>query len=109
MSAASTTSVADLDFSPKIPMKRRLVALVIDNANYPGSNKLKNPVNDANDITERLERFGFLVIKALNCTNRAMDIDTSTPASIRPLATDWALPEPCTRCQIDAVRGIVLA
>lgn len=41
-------------------------ALVIGNGNYTGISKLKNPVNDANDITAALQKLGFSVVKVLN-------------------------------------------
>lgn len=55
-------------------MKRRLTALVIGNAAYPGRGALKNPANDANDIASRLEAFGFSVSKAIDCSNKEMDV-----------------------------------
>lgn len=55
-------------------MKNRLAALVIGNAKYPHANALRNPVNDAEDVTERLEGFGFSVTKAVDCSHRQMDI-----------------------------------
>ena len=36
-------------------MSRRLTALVIGNAAYPGPSKLKNPRNDADDIATQLD------------------------------------------------------
>jgi len=54
-------------------MDRKLAALVICNADYPGGAALKNPKNDADDLSQRFEQFGFSVIKAVNCTNRQMD------------------------------------
>lgn len=55
-------------------MTNRLTALVIGNAKYPRSNVLRNPVNDAQDVTERLEGFGFSVTKAVDCSHRQMDL-----------------------------------
>jgi len=54
-------------------MDRKLTALVIGNADYPSGAKLKNPKNDADDFAERIERFGFTVIKAVDCTNKEME------------------------------------
>jgi uncharacterized caspase-like protein len=48
------------------------VALVIGNGNYPNG-YLKNPVNDANDLSEELGRLGFYVIKKTNVTHQEMD------------------------------------
>src|SRR3954464_8256549 len=42
------------------------VALVIGNSEYRYSKVLPNPVNDANDVAEMLERLDFTVIKLLN-------------------------------------------
>jgi uncharacterized caspase-like protein len=41
-------------------MPKRAIALVIGNVTYPG-NTLKNPINDANDFSEKLRRLGFSV------------------------------------------------
>ena len=43
------------------------IALVIGNANYT-NNRLKNPVNDAEDIAKALVRIGFKVIKITNAS-----------------------------------------
>jgi uncharacterized caspase-like protein len=51
---------------------RKLTALVIGNADYPGGAKLDNPRNDADDLSERLERCGFSVLKALDCKNKEL-------------------------------------
>jgi hypothetical protein len=50
-----------------------LTALVIGNADYPTGAKLKNPKNDANDFSERIEGFGFSAIKAVDCNNMQME------------------------------------
>jgi hypothetical protein len=55
-------------------MDRKLTALVIGNAGYPSGAKLKNPKNDAVDLSERLGRCGFSVIKEIDCTNKEMDL-----------------------------------
>lgn len=47
-------------------------ALVIGNNNYQDAS-LRNPVNDANDIGERLEKSGFSVIKKTNVTYQEME------------------------------------
>lgn len=43
-------------------MSRRLTALVIGNAAYEGSSKLKNPGNDADDVASKLDVCGFEVV-----------------------------------------------
>lgn len=48
------------------------IALIIGNANYPDS-PLKNPVNDANAVQERLSRLGFKILKRTDATNRSME------------------------------------
>lgn len=55
-------------------MDRKLTALVIGNADYPSGAKLKNPTNDADGLSERLERCGFSVIKKIDCTNKELDL-----------------------------------
>lgn len=49
--------------------KKRL-ALVIGNSTYPGNGFLKNPVNDAREITRILKNSGFEVIVVENGSNR---------------------------------------
>lgn len=56
---------------PVVALEKRL-ALIVGNADYPGSNKLGNPVNDANDMAASLKNLGFEVILYTNLTNRAM-------------------------------------
>jgi len=51
---------------------RRLNALVVGNANYKEASPLKNPVNDAKDIAEKLERGGFAITKLADASNRDM-------------------------------------
>lgn len=53
--------------------KTRRLALVIGNAEYGGSNTLKNPVNDATDMATALQEIGFDVITATNTNRRKMD------------------------------------
>jgi uncharacterized caspase-like protein len=54
-------------------MSRRLTALVIGNADYADAGKLKNPGNDATDISAKLTECGFTVKTRLNCSHREMD------------------------------------
>ena len=54
-------------------MQRKLTALVIGISNYPKGSELKNPVNDAEDMAEVLERLGFSVLKIVDA--KAEDID----------------------------------
>ncbi len=54
-------------------MKNSRTALVIGNADYPGA-ALKNPANDAIDVAKRLETFGFSVRRAVDCSNKEMDL-----------------------------------
>lgn len=51
----------------------RRIALIIGNSNYKGDNKLPNPVNDATDIANKLEKLGFHVIRALDQTKKGME------------------------------------
>ncbi len=54
--------------------KERRVALVVGNGNYADSNlKLKNPVNDAADVTAKLVKLGFVVVRSLNQTKKGME------------------------------------
>ena len=48
-------------------------ALVIGNASYPSGSELDNPVHDAQDVAERLERFGFMVTLLTDATVVEMD------------------------------------
>ena len=48
-------------------------ALVIGNGNYTGISKLKNPVNDANDISAALQRLGFIVDKVTDAGLEKME------------------------------------
>lgn len=56
---------------PVLVLEKRL-ALIIGNADYPGSNKLGNPVNDANDMAAALKKLGFDVVQYTNLNNRSM-------------------------------------
>ncbi len=53
-----------------IIMKR--IALIIGNSTYPDS-PLKNPVNDAIAVQERLTRLGFKALKRTDETNKRME------------------------------------
>ena len=46
--------------------------LVIGNANYGDFGQLKNPVNDANDISAKLDTLGFEVITLIDANKRKM-------------------------------------
>lgn len=50
---------------------RKRVALVVGNASYPSA-PLRNPVNDANDISSALRQSGFEVIQVRNGTKSEM-------------------------------------
>lgn len=54
-------------------MSRSLSALVIGNAKYTHTSKLKNPGHDAEDVAEMLERCGFDVTLLNDATYRQMD------------------------------------
>ena len=54
-------------------MSRHLTALVIGNAAYKGSSKLKNPGNDADDVAAKLDACGFEVVKLIDCSNSDLD------------------------------------
>ena len=56
--------------APVVTEKR--LALVIGNADYPGANKLGNPINDANDMAAALQNVGFEVIRYTNVDGRSM-------------------------------------
>ena len=51
-------------------IKERRLALVIGNSNYEFYPKLKNPVNDAELIAEKLDSLGFTVIKGFDLSNK---------------------------------------
>lgn len=48
------------------------LALVIGNANYALGNRLANPVNDANDVTEALKKMGFEVMAYTDVNHQQM-------------------------------------
>ncbi len=53
-------------------MSRTMAALVIGNATYPDGNDLKNPVNDANDLAEKLQGYGFQTVISTNADDKGM-------------------------------------
>lgn len=53
-------------------LAEKRVALVIGNAEYANAAPLKNPVNDASDIADKLGSVGFEVIKAIDLDQTAM-------------------------------------
>jgi len=59
-----------LCFAQEVEEKR--IALVIGNADYEGSAKLKNPKNDATKMREVLTEVGFKVIYAENADFKKM-------------------------------------
>jgi len=54
------------------------VALVIGNADYQFIDKLKNPVNDAKDMSKALEDLGFEVIQEENANRQTMETAIET-------------------------------
>lgn len=54
------------------PAPERRIALVIGNGQYD-TGRLKNPVNDATDMTAALQRLGFTVVLKKNARQREMD------------------------------------
>lgn len=54
-------------------MARCMTALVIGNAAYKNVDVLRNPANDAHDISRSLEGNGFTVIQETDCSNAEMD------------------------------------
>jgi hypothetical protein len=54
-------------------MKRKMVALVIGNAEYENGGVLRNPVNDARDIAFKLSTYGFSVTLLKDGTSKQMD------------------------------------
>ncbi|GAB3982529.1 hypothetical protein GCM10028806_54410 [Spirosoma terrae] len=56
--------------APIVQEKR--LALVIGNANYPSSNRLANPANDAEDMSKALKNVGFEVMQFTDLDNRSM-------------------------------------
>lgn len=67
----SETFLVRFEKTAPVVMEKRL-ALVIGNADYPASNRLINPVNDANDMAVALEKVGFEVLRYTNVDHRTM-------------------------------------
>src|SRR5687768_316458 len=61
-----------------IGIMRKLVALVIGNADYVFAGSLKNPANDASDVAHKLSSCGFDTITEVNASYRDMDQALST-------------------------------
>ena len=53
-------------------LERKKVALIIGNANYTGAGKLRNTLNDANDMARTLRALGFEVILGTDLNRRQM-------------------------------------
>ncbi|WP_435627051.1 SUMF1/EgtB/PvdO family nonheme iron enzyme [Candidatus Ferrigenium straubiae] len=68
--------------------EQRRVALVIGNAAYQGITALKNPLNDAKDISDTLNKLGFEVIEVTNATQREMNLAIASFG--QKLSTDTA-------------------
>jgi len=66
------TQVTTVTKKPSRPPQRRL-ALIIGNAAYQGYSPLKNPVNDATDLTKALKKLNFEVIKKHNLNYAQME------------------------------------
>ncbi|MEG0836215.1 MAG: caspase family protein [Christensenellaceae bacterium] len=54
-------------------MNRRLTALIIGISKYPDGAALKNPSNDAEDISKAMTDLGFTVIQKIDCTAEEID------------------------------------
>lgn len=54
-------------------MKRSMSALVIGNGAYLNGGVLRNPVNDASDVSAKLTSYGFQVIEVTDATNKEID------------------------------------
>lgn len=52
---------------------KRLTALIIGNGAYPAPGALKNPTNDANDLSAKLIASGFDVTTVTDASAAAMD------------------------------------
>lgn len=64
-------TIVQLFISPAIYAKENRVALVIGNGKYENA-PLKNPVNDANDIGNLLQKLGFQVISGTNLSRKEL-------------------------------------
>ena len=58
--------MAGLSFVQRNVSAQQKFALVIGNSNYTGISRLRNPVNDANDMDAALRGLGFTVDKVLD-------------------------------------------
>jgi hypothetical protein len=56
-----------------VGVKRNMAALVFGNAKYENGGVLKNPANDAADVSAKLASYGFHVIVATDANNKEMD------------------------------------
>ena len=54
-------------------MPRKLTALVIGNAAYPSVAKLKNPANDAKDVSAAIAACDFAIVTLVDCSLKGMD------------------------------------
>ncbi len=54
-------------------MERNLTALVIGNSTYQQVEALKNPTNDAEDVSDKLLTLGFSVRTLTNATKQQME------------------------------------
>jgi hypothetical protein len=54
-------------------MERNLAALVIGNSSYVFADPLRNPTNDAEDVSAKLVSLGFSVITLTNATSQQME------------------------------------
>ena len=64
--------VVVIAFGSAMAAEQKHVALVIGNANYGDFGQLKNPVNDAIDISSKLDSLGFEVITLIDANKRKM-------------------------------------
>jgi uncharacterized caspase-like protein len=54
-------------------MERNLAALVIGNSSYVYAEPLRNPTNDAEDVSAKLVSLGFSVATLTNATSQQME------------------------------------
>ena len=71
-------------------MAEKRVALVIGNGNYLKAAELKNPVNDASDMAEKLKSLGFDVVSGTNLGHKKL-LETVKDFSTRIEGADVAL------------------
>lgn len=65
-----------LNYIPKVALesKQKRIALIIGNGSYTdAASRLKNPVNDVNDLAAKLERLNFEVIKVNDQSKQGME------------------------------------